>query len=92
MPRTLLTTKYSEPKRPPIDWLRAAILERQAVYGYNLQKLADIGGCSYTMMRTWIRRSPWEWPKDLRNRICKEFGLIPFCSVLGAPEDINGAL
>lgn len=90
MPRTRLTAKYCEPQRPPVDWLRAAIMERAAVYGYDLQKLAAIGGCSYSSMRQWWRRSPWQWPQQLRDRICKEFGLQPLQGVAGMPNFEEG--
>lgn len=84
MPRTKLTEKYC-PKPPPIDWLRAAILERQAVMGYDLKRLAGVGGISYDYMRKLITVSPWEWPSDVREKICKEFGVKPVRGVEGMP-------
>lgn len=89
MPRTKLTAKYCEPKRPPIDWLRAAILERQAVLGYDLKKLAVVGGISYDYMRRLIRISPWSWPAGVRGRICEELGLKPVMGVAGMPEALR---
>ena len=90
MPRTRLTAKYCEPKWPPIDWLRAAILERQAVLGYDLKKLAAVGGVSYDSMRSWIRRSPWDWPASLRDKICRELGVQPVRGVAGMPMQTEG--
>lgn len=83
MPRTKLAAKYSEPKWPPIDVLRACVLERIAVRDLDLKALAEIGGVSYASMRQWIRRSPWEWPPQLRERICRELGIVPKRGVAG---------
>ena len=85
MPKTRLTAKYCKPQRPPIDWLRAAVLERQATLGYDLKRLSVVGGISYDYMRKLIRVSPWEWPEGVRFRICEELGLKTIQSVEGAP-------
>ncbi len=84
MPRTKLTTRY-EPKTPPIDWLRAAILERQAVLGYDLKDLSVVAGISYEYMRKLIRVSPWNWPAGVRGRICDKLGVRPIRGVEGMP-------
>lgn len=84
MPKTRLTEKYS-PKPPPIDWLRAAILERQAVLGFDLKKLAAVGGISYDYMRKLIRVSPWDWPSPVREKICKALGVKAIRGVEGMP-------
>lgn len=67
--------KYSPHKAPPIDWLRAAILERQKVYGYDLKKMAKIAGVEYGTMRSMMRKSPWEWSKVTRENVCHHFDL-----------------
>ena len=85
MPRTRLGQKYSEPQRPPIDWLRAAYLERSAALGYSLKRLSVIGGISYDSMKQWNRKSPWDWPPALRDKICRELGITPVRGVQGMP-------
>lgn len=85
MPRTKLTEKYC--RNPPIDWVRAAVLERQAVLGYDLKKLSAVGGISYDYMRRLIRVSPWEWPVGVRCRICDELGLKLIMGVEGMPKE-----
>lgn len=85
MPRTKLQDKYA-PKAPPIDWLRAAMLERQDVMGYNLKQLAEVGGISYSYMRTLSRKSPWDWPKPVLEKVCRELGLKPIYGVEGMPR------
>ena len=87
MPRTKLTAKYCEPQRPPIDWLRACVLERSAVLGYSLKQLAAVGGISYDSMRHYIRVSPWDWPASLRDKICRELGVQPIRGVAGMPME-----
>lgn len=74
MPRTKLEDAFVQ-KPPPIDWLHAAILERAAVLGYSRKRLAEVGGVSYDTMRHCINRSPWEWKRELRERVCKELGV-----------------
>ena len=83
MPRTKLSKRFNP--TPPIDWLRAAVLERQAVLGYDLKKLSTIGGVSYDSMRHYIRVSPWDWPAPLREIVCKELGITPVRGVAGMP-------
>lgn len=84
MPKTKLTEKYCK-KGPPIDWLRAAILERQAVLGYDLKRISVVGGVSYDRMRHLNRVSPWEWPSEVREKVCKELGVKPVRGVEGMP-------
>ena len=67
--------KYTSCKAPPIDWLRAAILERQKVYGYDLKKMAKIAGVEYGTMRSMWRKSPWEWSRVTRENVCHHFGI-----------------
>ena len=87
MPRTHLTNKYSDQRWPPIDVLRACVLERIAVRDLDLKALAEIGGVSYASMRQWIRKSPWDWPASLREKICRELGITPKRGVAGVNFD-----
>ena len=85
MPRTKLEETIRQSSSPPIDWLRAAVLERQAVLGYDLKQMAAIGGISYESMRKYIRVSPWDWPPALREKICRKLGVKPIRGVAGMP-------
>lgn len=60
---------------PPIDWLLAAMLERRTKKGISMKYLAERVGVSYGTMRKWSFRSPWEWPKWMREAACKELGI-----------------
>lgn len=74
-------------KTPPIDWLWAAVLERKAVYGLDLNQMAELGGTSYSLMRRYIRRSPWTWPESVRESLCRELGLK--VNVVFSPDRIT---
>lgn len=60
---------------PPIDWLRAAVLERKAVKRLDLKQMANIACVSYERMRHMICVSPWDWPRDIRERVCSHLGI-----------------
>lgn len=74
MPRVNLS-RYTKNPAPPIDWLWAAILERQSVYGYDLKKMAEVAGVSYDYMRRIIRMPTSSWPYKALKNICGEFGI-----------------
>lgn len=86
MPRTRLSDKYSAPKEPPIDWLKAAILERIDAKGYNLKTLAAATVISYEYMRKLMTRPPMEWPYDCRDAVCKALGIRYHIQIEGQPE------
>lgn len=87
MPKVKLSERYSQ-KAPPIDWLWAAVLERKAVYGFDLKYMAKIAGISYDTMRRYIRVSPWTWEQKARERICTRFGIKPQIAVQMIPQEL----
>ena len=67
MPRT----KLDPPKYPPINRLRAMILDRMYGNRITLQDLASMAHISYAHMRRLMAtKDPWDWPRDVRRRIC----------------------
>lgn len=90
MPKTKFD-KYANPA-PPVDWLWACILERKAVFGYDLKQMAKIAGVHYDTMRRYIRKSPWEWSPDARARVCKAFGISTKITVgrYDTPDEMKG--
>lgn len=72
---------------PPIDWLRAAILERMAVLGVDRKELAECAHINYDVLRKYFMRSPWDWPEDIRQSVCDRLGLKPLRGVYGMPEE-----
>ena len=88
MPKT--KRKYSTSNAPTIDWLWAAVLERQKVYGYDLKEMAVIAGVEYGHMRQLWRKSPWEWKKEPRDRVCRHFGInINVVPAVGGTLEVN---
>lgn len=75
MPKTKLAEKYSALKAPPIDWLWAAVLERRAQLGMSTKDLADRVGIRYDTLRYYVKKSPWDWPRHLREKVCSILGL-----------------
>ena len=70
-----LRQPYPISKPPQIDWLWAAMLERKKVLGYDLKMMAKTAGMSYELMRRYFMKSPWDWPREVREKICTEFGI-----------------
>lgn len=89
MPKVNLNYRSTK-NAPPIDWLWAAVLERKVVLGYDLKLMARIAGVSYETMRQYIRKSPWDWDDGARDRICKEFCIVPQRTVTYAPPQEGG--
>ena len=60
---------------PKIDWAMAAVLERAMVLHLSRKDLAQMACVSYETMRDYIRKSPWDWPVDVRERLFKSLGI-----------------
>jgi len=75
MPKVKLS-RFAEKEAPPIDWMWAAVLERKAVKGLDVKELAKIAEVSYETMRQYIRKSPWDWPRAPREKVCRALGLV----------------
>lgn len=70
MPKTrgkIITDKF-----PPINHLRASILERKFVSGMTWEDIASACGYRGDYIRKLVMiKDPWEWPPDIRNGVCK---------------------
>ena len=71
MPKVKLNKKVP----PPVDWLWALVLERKATMKLSVKDMAEVAGVSYTTMRNYAGKSPWDWPRPMRERMCKELGI-----------------
>ncbi|MBR0161916.1 MAG: hypothetical protein IJQ02_11635 [Oscillospiraceae bacterium] len=72
MPRT----KLGEPKYPPVDWLKAAILERKDSLELTWGDLADVAGITNDSMRRLASlKPPEEWPPDVRRAVLRRLGI-----------------
>lgn len=83
-------TKFDKPKYPPIDHLRAAILERKFVARLSWDDLADVAHISpATMRRLAVSKPPDEWPKDVRLSVCRYLQISVHTSITGGNADGN---
>ena len=48
-------------KDPPIDWLKAAILERMAAFGFTREDVSTLAGISAGTFRAMMAKPPVEW-------------------------------
>lgn len=84
MPRTRLD-RYAKPEEPPIDWLKAAVLERLDAKGYTLKRLSAETGIGYENMRALMRRPPMAWKPEHRDNVCRVLGIKVRAIVDGQP-------
>lgn len=82
-------TKFDRPKYPPINQLRAAILERKFVGHYTWEDLANVAHIQPATMRALIiRKDPEEWPKDIRASICRYLDIKVTQTIMDKSEGI----
>lgn len=72
MPRT----KLDPPKYPPLDWLKAAILERKRVSKMGWDELAEGAGITPECLRKLVSTKPTSaWNEYVRRAVCRKLGL-----------------
>ena len=77
-------TKLDKPRYPPINNLRAAILERKFVSGLSWEDLGSAGGISATAMRKLATtKAPQEWPEKVRTGVCRLLDVRVSTTVMG---------
>ena len=70
------STKSDRPKYPPVDKLKAVILERKLVMHLSTQDLGDAANVSGWYIRKLISsKHTNEWPADVRDAICQRLGI-----------------
>ena len=80
MPRT----RFDKPRYPPINNLRAAILERKFVAGMSWDDLASAAGISGAAMRKMATaKPPDEWPQKVRTSVCRLLDIKVSTTVCG---------
>ena len=84
MPKTKLTGKYSQPKTPPYDPLKALVLERVKAMHYRNEDLAKIIGKTPNTVYFRLKGSMRDW----------RYGeLLDLCKASGVPiEDLRAAI
>lgn len=58
-----------KPKDPPIDWLKAAILERMNALGLNREDVSTLSGISAGTFRAMMAKPPVEWEHRQRSAV-----------------------
>ena len=77
-------TKLDKPRYPPINNLRAAILERKFVSGLSWDDLGRAGGITATAMRKLATtKAPEEWPEKVRKGVCRLLDVRYSTTVVG---------
>lgn len=72
MPRT----RFDKPKYPPIDKLKACLLERKLIMGLEYKDLADAANITNDYMRKLMsKRHTDDWPVDVKKAVCRKCGL-----------------
>ena len=72
-------------KDPPIDWLKAAILERMAVNGYTREDVCSLSGISAGTFRAMMTRPPAEWEHSQRCAVLSALHL----RIADMPKDVQ---
>ena len=54
---------------PPIDWLKAAILERMAAFGFTREDVSTLAGISAGTFRGMMAKPPAEWDHHQRHAV-----------------------
>lgn len=74
-----------KPKEPPIDWLKAAILERMAVFGFTREDVCSLAKISATTFRTMMNIPPTEWNHQQRRAVLNALHI----RIADMPEDVQ---
>lgn len=69
--------KFDKPKEvPPIDWMKAAIMERKQALKVTSEELGKAAGVSGDYIRKLITTKHTDyWPQDIRKAVCKLLGI-----------------
>lgn len=84
MPRTRFDALAR--KDPPIDWVKAAVLERMDAKKMTLKDLSAAVGISYPNMLVLMRKSPSDWKRQQRESVCRALGIETVLAVVGQPN------
>ena len=72
-------------KQPPIDFLKAIILERLDRIDLSAQDLAKMTGIGVNTVRDLLRQSPLSWRHEYRKTILRALGI----SIADLPDDVQ---
>lgn len=72
-------------KDPPIDWLKAAILERMYALGFTREDVCTLSGISAGTFRAMMAKPPVEWEHRQRCAVLSALHL----RIADMPEDVQ---
>ena len=72
-------------KDPPIDWLKAAILERMEATGFTRDDLCKLAGISVPTFRGMMKADAATWDSSIRRSILKALHL----RIADFPDDVQ---
>lgn len=72
-------------KEPPIDWLKAAILERMAVFGFTREDVCTLAKISATTFRAMMNEPPTTWDYKQRRAVLNALHI----RIADMPEDVQ---
>ena len=88
MPKTGEKKKI-EPTYPPINWLRAAMIDRKNQLKMSWDDIGEAVGTTGGALRQLMYSTPdpWDWPQYTRQKVCRVLGVETRQYVVGSPED-----
>ena len=72
-------------KDPPIDWLKAAILERMSAFGFTREDVSTLARISAGTFRAMMAKHPVEWEHRQRSAVLSALHL----RIADMPEDVQ---
>lgn len=74
-----------KPKEPPIDWLKAAILERMAAFDFNREDVCTLAKISVPTFRSMMRVPSVSWDHEQRRAVLRALHI----HVADLPPDVQ---
>lgn len=74
-----------KPKDPPIDWLKAVILERMETFDFCREDVCTLANLSMPTFRTMMREPAAKWDYSKRKAVLKALHI----SVSDLPQDVQ---
>lgn len=74
-----------KPKDPPIDWMKAVILERMEAFGFCREDVCTLANISQPTFRSMMREPAMKWEYSKRKAVLKALHI----SVADLPQDVQ---
>lgn len=75
-------------QQPPIDWLKALVLERLEAQNLDLKKLAALTGYEYSYTRKMNVVPSSDWKQAYKKAVCAALGI----EIAALPTDVQMAI